>query len=216
MNGKTSDLVIDKKALEKMGLNAEALFTLEYDLDSPLKIRKSLSPEQKKELEARNKLAREIRNRLEFILKFHLKAWRHLESSYIINEEKLDIAVKKIEELKTQAKARGFNDIDQRIKIIPIFTNNEGFEHYEDKKAEFLLNFAFEHIRYLEKGIRIKNIAQSTLWRCKQTSEIVNQLAPEIKANPRYNEVIDTIAILDDLIGQLESILEARKPKKDN
>ena len=69
-------------------------------------------------------------------------------------------------------------------------------------------------IKYAEKGIKEEKIAQSTLWRCKQAVSICNALADELKANERYNEVIDSINILDELNANCESFLLEQKEQK--
>jgi hypothetical protein len=64
-----------------------------------------------------------------------LFAKKNLESSWFLDGDKLDEAVTEIEKIKTDAKHKGFSDIDSRIKIIPLITDNIGAEHYEDRKA---------------------------------------------------------------------------------
>jgi len=217
-NQKSNKLIIDEKALEALGLHGSTIYTIEYDLYSEKTLSKKdkdrLTKEQRDANERFNKLARIIRNNVVFSLKFHLDAIKHLESSWLLDGEKLDIAVQEIEEIKAKAKTKGFNDIDNRIKIIPIFTTNEGFEHYEDKKAEFVLEFLMEHVKYAEEGVKDKRMAQSTLWRSKKAVEICNAHAEGLKKNERYSEIIDTINMLDELKGSCEAFLAEQKEEK--
>jgi len=217
-NQKSNKLIIDEKALEALGLHGKSIWTIEYDLYSEKTLSKKdkdrLTKEQRDANERFNKLARIIRNNVVFSLKFHLDAIKHLESSWLLDGEKLDEAVQEIEEIKAKAKAKGFDDIDNRIKIIPIFTTNEGFEHYEDKKAEFVLEFLMEHVKYAEEGVKDKRMAQSTLWRSKKAVEICNAHAEGLKKNERYSEIIDTINMLDELNGSCEAFLAEQKEEK--
>lgn len=215
---KTNKLVIDEKALEELGLCGETIYTIEYDLYSERYLtdadKRKMNKEQRDANARFNKLARIFRNKIVFTLKFKLDAVKHLESSWLLDGDKLDLAVNEIEELKTDAKRKGFEDIDQRIKIIPIFTTPEGFQHYDDKKAEFVLEFLMEHVKYAEEGIKSKRMAQSTLWRSKKAVEICNAHAEGLKDNERYNEIMDTINMLDELNGQCEAFLTEQKAKK--
>jgi len=216
-NVKSNKLVIDEQALEALGLNGTTIFTLEYDLYAEKILSKEqkakLSPEDVKANERFNTLAREFRNKLAFLLKFKLFATKHLESSWLLNGEHLETAIASLEELKAEMKAKGFADCDERVKIIPIFTTVEGFEHYQDKKAEFVLEFVMEHVRYAEEGLKANRISQSTLWRCKQTVSICSALSEELKDNERFNEIVDTIGILDDLNGKCEAFILEEKEK---
>lgn len=221
----TNKLVIDEKALEALGLHGETIYIVEYDMYSE----KYLTDAQKRKMtkEAReankrfNKLARIFRNKIVFALKFKLEAVKHLESNWIIDGEKFDMAVAEFDDIKAKAKAKGFDDIDRRIKIFPIFTTPEGNETYKDKKAEFILQFIMEHVEMAEKGLKAKRIAQSTLWRCRKAVEICNSHIDSMKGNERYNEMLDNVNMLDQLNGECEAFLteqkqaKAKKAKKD-
>jgi hypothetical protein len=218
----TNKLVIDEKALEALGLHSETIYSLEYDLYSEKYLTdaqsRKLTKEQREANKRFNKLARVIRNKIAFTLKFKLDAVKHLESSWFLNGDKLDIAVAEIEQIKTDAKRKGFDDIDSRVRIIPIFTTPEGFENYKDKKAEFILNFIMEHVKMAEDGLKDKRMAQSTLWRCRKAVEICNSHIESMKGHDRYNEMLDTVNMLDELNGQCESFLcdqKAEKAKKN-
>jgi hypothetical protein len=220
----SNKLIIDEKALEELGLCGETIYAIEYDLYGEKNLtpseKKTLSKEEKAQVERNNKIGRELRNKLVFTLKFKLFATKHLESSWLLDGEHLDEAVSEIEGIKNEFKAKGFADCDKRIKIVPIITTSEGFQHYEDKKAEFVLEFVFEHVKYAETGIKEQKISQSTLWRCKQAVSICNALAEELKGNERYNELVDSINILDELNAQCEAFIleqkEQAKAEKEN
>jgi len=204
-------LVLDKDALAKMGLADTPIYVIEYDLHSPLKIDKKLNAEQKKKLKEYNKLAKEFRNRLYFLLRYKLKAFKHLESNWFIAQNSLEIAKEALNSLKMDMKAKGFADIDKRVRIIPILTTETVFESYEDKKVEYLLEFAFEHIKKLENAKKEKRMADSNLWLCKKAYEQLEALKMEIKNHKRFNEVNDSIQILADLIAQVEIMLQKQK-----
>jgi len=207
-------LVLDETALDKLGLGDKAVYLVEYDLNSERKIRKDLNAEQRKALQKRNQLARGFRNDLIYILKYHLRATRHLESCWIIEEKRLETAIKGLEELKAKMKGKGFTDVDKRLRIIPILTTEEGIQNYEDKKAEFLLELAMEHIRYLEKVERERRAGNGVIWKCKKAFEVVSELKDELKANKRFKELVDTVEILDELICRCDKILKVEKNKK--
>jgi hypothetical protein len=215
---KTNKLIIDEQALEELGLKGSTIYTCEYDMYSEKYLtdaeKRKLTKEQKDANERFNKLARIFRNKIVFSLKFKLDAIKHLESSWLLDGDKLDLAVSEIEQIKTDAKRKGFDDIDQRIKIIPIFTTPDGFENYKDKKAEFILSFIMEHVKMAEEGVKNKRMAQSTLWRCRKAVEICNSHIESMKGHERYNEMLDTVNMLDELNGQCEAFLTEQKQAK--
>lgn len=208
-------LILDEKALETLGLSDKAFYIVEYDLyDDRIKIPANSTAETKKQIQKRNQLARAFRNKLMFLLKFKLNATKHLESCWIIEEKRLDSTVEALEDLKAEMKDKGFSDADKRLRVIPILTTVEGFQHYEDKKAEFLLDFAMQHIEYAEKGKKAKRMSKSTLWRCKQAYTIIEALKEEIKGNNRYNELVDTNGALGEVVADVENMLEQQKKKE--
>lgn len=207
-------LMLDEKALQQLGFINEPVYLIEYDLHTEKKIDKSLSSERKKELKKHNKIVRKFRNRLIFLLKFNLKATQHLQSCWIIDEKRLEKAIEGLEELKDDMKAKNLSDVDERLRIIPIWMKTEDFEHYEDKKAEFLLNFAMEHIAYMEKAKKAKRVSSGIVWRCKRAFEIIAELSKEISTHKRIKELKDTNQILDELTCQVEAILKKKKAKE--
>lgn len=214
----TNKLVIDEKALEELGLSGQTLYIIEYDMYSEKYLtdiqKRKLTKEQREANERFNKLGRIFRNKLLFALTFKINATKHLESSWLLDGEKLDEAVAEIEGIKAQAKTKGFDDIDSRIRIIPIFTTPDGFESYKDKKAEFILDFIMEHVKMAEEGVKDKRMAQSTLWRCRKAVEICNSHIESMKGHERYNEMLDTVNMLDELNGQCEAFLRTQKDEK--
>ena len=207
-------LVLDSEALDKMGFADEPVYLIEYDLHTEHKITDRMTVEQKTVVKKRNKLARNFRNRLIFLLKFNLKATQHLQSCWIIDEKRLEKAIEGLEELKEEMKAKGFSDVDKRLRIIPILTTKEDFDHYEDKKAEFLLNFAMEHIKYMENAKKDKRASSGIIWRCKRAFEIIAELSKELLTHKRYKELADTNQILDELTCQVEALLKKQKGKE--
>jgi len=207
-------LILDEQALATLGLGDQAVYLIEYDLHSERKIPKNLTVEQKKQAQIRNRLAREFRNKLIFLLKYNLRATRHLESCWIIDETRLKTAVEGLEELKAQMESKGFRNVEKRLRIIPILTTIEGLQNYDDKKAEFLLDLAMEHVQYLEKAKKAKRVANGIIWRCKKAFEIISELKEELKKNKRYKELVDTVEVLDELISRVELILKKQKEKK--
>jgi len=206
-------LVLDSEALATLGLGDRAVYLIEYDMHSEQKIEDKLGSDAKKELKKHNELSREFRNRLIFLLKYNLKATRHLESCWIIDENRLETAIEGLNDLKEKMKAKGFKNMDERLRIIPILTTEEGIQNYDDKKAEFLLDFTMEHVQYMENAIKTKRVANGLIWRSKKACEIVHELKEEIKTNPRYKEVVDTVTILDELIPRVEAIVKPQKTK---
>lgn len=214
------ELVLDSKALDQMGFKDEAIYMIEYDLPMPnvsgnkLRIPKNISAERKREIKNEHKKVVKYQNKLLFMLKFKLYATKHLNSCWLIEESRLESAISGLEELKDEMKVDGFSDIDKRLRVIPILTTIEGFEHYEDKKVEFLLQFSMKHIKYTDKGLKEQRMAQSTLWRCKNAFSIVEQLKEELKTHKQYKQIVDTNAILGDKIAKIENMLKDKKDKE--
>jgi hypothetical protein len=71
-----------------------------------------------------------------------------------------------------------------------------------------------EHVQYAEEGVKLKRMAQSTLWRYKKAVEICNAHAESMKTSERYSEILDTINMLDELNGTCESFLTDQKEKR--
>lgn len=209
----TNKLILNDKALAEMGFAEEAIYLIEYDMNSPRKISKRATKEQQKHLKAQNKLVRVFRNKLGYILKYNLQATRHLESCWIIDEKHLDTAIKRLERLKDEMKAKGFRDVDKRLRIIPILTTLEGYESYETKKAEWLLEFIMEHIRYMEDAKKAKRASKGLIWRAKRAFEIVSELSNELKNHTRFKEITDTNQALDEITNKVEAIIKAEKLK---
>lgn len=217
MSNDKPELILDVESLAKMGLHGEALFVIEYDLNSPILIGQHATESEKKELSERNKRAIKVRNKMAFALKFQIKATQHLESSWVISGDRLEEAKQQLEEIKAEMKAANFDNVDKRIRIIPILTTDIGFESYEDTKVQFLLQFCTEHIQYCDKGLEEQRMPRSTLWRCKKTVEIVRELVNELKREDAKHEVIDTITILDDKCQMVESmIIKQEQEEREN
>jgi transcription initiation factor TFIIIB Brf1 subunit/transcription initiation factor TFIIB len=243
------ELIFDVQDAEKLGLHSEALYVIEYDLNSRRLIPKDyivcpncnthsetdkiyvqkqaelycpncgvnittqpiqhpITEADKEERERYNKVANEIRNKLFFALKFQIKATKHLESSWLISKERLGDAVVQIDALKAEMARAGFDNVDKRIRIIPIMTTEDGFENYEDQKIQFLLQFCTEHIQYCDKALDEQRIAKSSLWRCKKAYEIINLLADELKSEDSRHEVKDESELLSDKVSQVEAMIQ--------
>lgn len=208
-------LVLDREALEKMGIKGEAIFVIAYDLHSKKKVPKNATEHEKKEIQARNRLVQKFRNKLFHILKYRVMATRHLESSWIIDESRLEIAEGELNELKQEMDERGFN-VEKRLKIYSIYTTPATFEHYEDLKAQFLLKFATEHIQYIDKGLDEQRFANSTLWKCQRAFTCIEELKEELKhREDLYAEIVDTVALLGDKIAIIEEEMAKWKAEED-
>ncbi len=213
----SNELILDAEALKTMGLHGEALFVIEYDLNSPITIGSNATEQEKEEIKKRNKEAVKIRNKMLFALNFQIKATKHLESSWLISSEHLDDAKTALEAIKDEMRAKGFDNVDKRIRIIPILTTETGFENYEDQKVQFLLQFATDHIQYCDKGLEEQRMPRSTLWRCKKAVEILQAHVETLAKKDAQGEVKDTIAILDDKTQQCEAmILKQEEEDKAN
>jgi hypothetical protein len=202
-----NELILDVDQLKAMGLHGEALYVIEYDLNSPITIGKNATEQEKDEIKKRNKEAIKIRNKMLFALNFQIRATKHLESSWLISSENLANARTALEAIKEDMRAKGFDNVDKRIRIIPILTNETGFENYEDMKVQFLLQFATEHIQYCDKGLEEQRMPRSSLWRCKKAIEILQAHVESLKKKDAQGEVKDTIAILDDKTQQCEAMI---------
>jgi len=198
--------------LQRMGLKGKCYWAIEYDL--PHKHLKDRNKGKKCSKET-IKLFQDIRNKLMYALKFQIKAIKNLDSSWFISEDRLDLAEKLIEEIRDEmSQHRETIDYINKIQIIPLLTDEEGFETFEDRKAEFLLEFCMEHQRYVEKGLKTGDMYDSTLWRCKKSVEIIEELKEELKGHKQYREIIDTLRMLDDTISRYEDKKEQEKIKE--
>jgi len=208
-------LVLDKNALENLGLKSEVIYLLEYDIPSAFKNpqTKELSTLYTKE---QAMFFRAIRNKLMFALKFKLHAVKNLYSSWFITDDFLEKSEKFAESLRTELIAKGFSDKADKVRIIPIVTTEEGFETFEARKEEFLLEFILESQKIMDKTLKEKRASDSLVWRANKTVEIVSilkeSLADKTKKS-RYNEIVDSLTALSDSISRFEQ-LKAQKEQK--
>lgn len=202
------NLVLDKNALERMGLYAKVIHLIEYDLYSELKVSKDASVEEARWLSQRNKLARRFRNDLVYLLKYKLFASQHLQSCWLIEERYLNKAKVELGELIKKMKERGFHDADRRIKIIKIITTPEDNEYYNTKKANFLLNFISEALGYCDRSEKKGKLDKGTLWRIEQAYEIVSIMKEEVQGHKLYGEI-------EKGLIKLKERTEEVKPLKD-
>lgn len=209
------NIILDKDALEKMGIVSKAIFTIEYDVASKVKIPKNASPSERDELKKKNKIATKIRNKLLFSLKFKIVATEHLESSWIISKEKLAVAIEELNKIKDEMKLHGIPNADKRLRIIPILTTEEGYEDYEDQKRQYLINFAMEHIQYCDKGLGDERMAKSTLWRCKKSFEFIEVLVQELQSEDSRLEVKDMNILLCDKIQLCEQMIKDQEDEEE-
>jgi len=201
----TTKLTLDREALDKMGIYSEAIFTIEYDIPRGFKV-KGLTKEQSQFLTA-------MRFKMNQTIKFKLKCMRNLDSSWFLQKEKLEEAESFLTEMRDEYKAYGFN-MDKRIRIIPILTTTEAFESYEERKAEFLLQWISESMEKVLEGIHNKSMSETTLWRCKKCVETVEITKEQLKGHSRYNEVLDELNNLDDKIQKYENLKKDIKEQK--
>lgn len=237
-----TELILNVEELNKMGLNGQEFYLVEYDLNSrrlipqdykacpkcdshtenlktgfcqkcgadisTASIKSPITEQDKEERVRYNKVANEIRNKMFFALKFRIMATKHLESAWLVSKERLSSAVAELDAIKAEMKVGGFDNVDKRIRIVPILTTEEGAENFEETKIAFLLQFCSEHLAYCDDGLANQRIAKSTVWRCVKTYEIINVLADELKTEDAKHEVRDMAELLSDKISQVQAMLE--------
>ena len=240
-----SELILNVEELNKMGLNGQEFYLIEYDLNSRrlipqdfkvcakcnahtenLKtgfcakcgaditnevVKSPITESEKEERVRYNKVANEIRNKMFFALKFRIMATKHLESAWLVSKERLTDAVKELDAIKVEMKRGGFDNVDKRIRIVPILTTEEGAENFEEMKVQFLLQFCGEHLAYCDHALDEQRIAKSSLWRCIKTYEIINILADELKTEDAKHEVKDMNELLSDKVSQVQQMLQRQE-----
>lgn len=192
-----SDLVMDEEALNKLGLYGDALYTIEYDL-----------PRSSDRFDTKtNKFVRSMRNKIVYTIKYSLYAHKNLDSSWIIDKQYLERAKEFLNNVKLEYLMHkpAFN-MDKRIRIFPILTDKVGYEAFIDKKAEYLMQELNSSIEKVEKLVSDKIIDESKIWRCKKDLEYVESKADSLKQHESYNELVDTIVILQDTLSEYEKI----------
>jgi len=201
-------LMLDKEALDKMGLHAKVIFLVEYDMHSEWVIPEDIPVEEAKWIAQRNKLARRFRNDLVYLLKYHLNATQHLQSCWIIEGKYLDFAKTKLKELIKKMIERGFRDADRRIRIIQVVTTPEDNEYYNTKKANFLLRFIQEGLGYCEKAEKKGKLDKGALWRMEKAFEIVSIMKEEVLNHKLYGKI-------EEGLIKLRERTEEVRPLKD-
>lgn len=202
----TDELILDKEALKRMGLHSENFWVIEYDLNSKIVVPKDATAQEKAKIEERNKSAEHIRNTMKFALKFKIMATKNLESSWLIGQERLEDAQTELSKIKEEMRAKGFDNVDKRIRIIPILTSESGFQNFDERMAQYLLEFSTEHIAYCDKALEEQEISRSSFWRCKRAYEIISTLVEKLGNENAKNEVKDALGSLNDKIQQVEAM----------
>lgn len=201
-------LVLDREALERMGLYAKVIFMVEYDMHSEWKIPEDITHEEAKWLAQRNKFARRFRNDLVYLLKYKLFATRHLQSSWIVEGKYLDLAKVQLNKLIARMEERGFHDANRRIRIVRIVTTPEDNEYYDTKKANFLLNFLNEALGYCDKAEKEGELKKGALWRIEKAFEIISIMKEEVQGHKLYGEI-------EKGLDRLKKRTEEVRPLKD-
>lgn len=209
-------LVLNKEALEKMGLYAKVIFFVEYDMHSEWKIPEDSSHEEAKWLAQRNKLARRFRNDLVYLLKYNLYATRHLQSCWIVEGKYLDVAKTELKELIKKMEERGFHDASRRIRIVRIVTTPEDNEYYETKKANFLLNFINEALGYCDRAEKKGKLEKGTLWRIEKAYEIVSIMKEEVQGHKLYGEIEKDLAKLRERTEEVKPLKDLEDGEEDD
>jgi len=172
------------------------IFLIEYDL-----------PTERTEFSDKvNKKIRGLRNAIMFTLRYKLLAQRNLESSWFIEEKRLEeteaVISQIIEEFKKEIPETF--DLANRIKIIPIYTTKEGYDYYQNRKTEFVIEFIDEMIELVNKGIQDEHISESSLWRAKKALEVYEVLKPDLEGKPLFPKIRKKIGELQELIEEFE------------
>lgn len=201
----TTALKIDATELAKLGLHGEEIYVIEYDIPRGHNV-KGMSKEQSQFLTA-------MRFKMNKTIKFVLKCMRNLDSSWFLEKEKLEEAELFLTEMRDEYRANGFN-MDKRIRILPLITTDEAYESYEDRKAEFLLQWISESMEKVLEGLHDKIMSETTLWRCKKCIETVEITKELLKGNNRYNEILDELNNLDDKIQKYENLKQDLKEQR--
>ena len=198
-------LVLDREALQKLGLYHESLYAVEYDLP-----RGSDKFDKKT-----NQFLRNMRNHIVYELKYKLRAIKNLDSSWFIDKTVLDKSTELLNQMILEYKMHKPSfDVSKRIRILVLLTTPEGFECYQDRKAEFLLQFLNESIEKVQKGVSDEIMSESVLWRCKASVELIESNSETLKHHEQYNVIADTLVMLVDMIQEYENIKKDKKEKK--
>lgn len=195
-----------KELLKKAGFDGEAVYLIEYDL--PTK-----KMEKGKAYSEAGSPERAFRNALMFALHFKIGATRHLESTWLIDENRLEAAETELQKIKDKFVSKGFYDIEKRVWIHPIFAESEDLMRYVDRKIEFLLQFIEDQNETVQKGLDERRLPYHLLWRAKKAVEMINEISEDadVKAHKRHMEVKDTLVILEDNINRFEQIKKTDK-----
>jgi len=202
-------LLLDKKALEKLGLHCDPLYIVEYDLPR----------ESERFTKETNKFVRHMRYHMVYTLRYKLRAIRNLDSSWFIDEARLDDATESLEEIRSEYLSHETPfDMNKRIRIIPVFTTPDGFESYEDRKAEYMLQLISEAQEKVDEGLKDGIMSETKLWRCKQTLEHIDSLVETLEKHRQYKLIQDSLVMLTDSISKYENMKqnkhEIRKAQK--
>lgn len=224
-------LVANQEFFESKGLVAKAIWLFEYDIPSAWnknvvvdgKVIQVLADGYTKE---NAKFFQDLRNTVVYQLRYVLKASKNLYSSWIINETQYTEATKLGQWVREQLIEKGFAESAEKVNIFPIYTNQVGYQSYEDRKSDFYLEFLTEIQESMAKGMEklnkntLKlNEVNNIVWKAKKGVEIVNEMKENIEdktsKHSRYNEIVDLLGLTEGQLAELESkLIEAKEVRK--
>lgn len=203
------------------------IYLFEYDIPSAYSMNVQIEGKTTKVLaegytEEDAKFFQDLRNSIIYQLKTVLKAAKNLYSSWIIEEFKLDEAKIVAQFARESLIKKGFSDYAEKIIIFPLLTNDDGFQSYENRKADFYFEYVTQTQELIEKSQKdltdkkgkLSQIS-SSVWRAKKNLEIIGEtkesLADKTSTSSRYNELNDLIATIQESLTSLELNLDDEK-----
>jgi hypothetical protein len=171
------------------------------------------------------KFFQDLRNGLIYQLKTDLKAAKNLYSSWIVEESKIDEARKLQQHIREELINKGFSKHAEKVNLFPIFSTQEGFRSYEERKAEFYLEYLSEVQEGLSKAddklkentLKLNEISQA-VWRAKKALDIVNEMKETLEdktsEKSRYNEINDLSLTVEAQRAEIDLKLSDAKEKQ--
>lgn len=207
---------------QNISLVTEGIYLFEYDIPSGYRdsAEKIVSIKYTKE---QAEYFQSLRSHVVYELKANIKKVAiNLYSSWIVDKTVLDSVEQLAQETRDSLIAHGFSEKAKKIKVFPVFTTQEGFETYQQRKEEFYLEYLAEIQKSVEKALTEKKTndkkdCYQIIRKSEKALESIIENKESLKdksAKSRYKEINELIISVDESLSELKILEEKSKEKQ--
>jgi len=184
-----------------MGLNQDEFTNIIYLLayDVPSENLKGISKDRKESLV-------KLRNKIYYALKHKYKCYLVQNSLWRLHDTSiLNTLEEKIQEWKDAYESMGY---EAKIEIIKIGVDDKGKETFDDLEAMLILEWLGSIQESIMRRQNEKEITKTWFNQILRKLDLATEIVNDLVDSPRYNECMDTISLLYDLVHSLANQLK--------